>query len=47
MINDIQKRKCKICGFEKFEFILVEHIEKPGEHTSDIGYYKCKRCNAK
>jgi len=39
--------KCKVCGSEKFEFISEERIEKPGEYTSDIGYYKCKRCGAK
>ncbi len=37
-------RKCKVCGSEEFEFILEERIEEPGEHTSDLGYYKCKRC---
>ena len=37
-------RKCKVCGSEDFEFISEERVEEPGEHTSDIGYYKCKRC---
>ena len=41
------KMKCKVCGSEKFEFISEERIEEPGEYTSDIGYYKCKRCGAK
>ena len=39
--------KCKVCGFEKFEFVLEEHVEKPGEFVHDIGYYKCKRCGVK
>ena len=37
-------RKCESCGSEDFEFISEERIEEPGEHTSDIGHYKCKRC---
>lgn len=37
-------RKCESCGSEDFEFISEERIEEPGEHTSDIGYYKCMRC---
>ena len=40
-------RKCKVCGSEDFEFISEEHVEEPGEYTSDIGYYRCKRCGAK
>jgi len=39
--------KCKVCGSEKFEFVSEERIEEPGECTSDIGYYKCKRCGTK
>ncbi|MFB5620039.1 MAG: hypothetical protein ACE5RC_02760 [Nitrosopumilus sp.] len=39
--------KCKVCGSEKFEFISQERIEEPGEHTSDIGYYQCKKCGKK
>jgi hypothetical protein len=22
-------------------------VEEPGEYTSDIGYYRCKKCGAK
>jgi len=40
-------RKCKVCGSEEFEFISEERVEEPGEHTSDIGYYKCKKYGAK
>jgi len=40
-------RKCKVCGSEEFEFVSKEIVEEPGEHTSDIGYYKCKRCGNK
>ncbi|MBI1662854.1 MAG: hypothetical protein IS860_05080 [Nitrosopumilus sp.] len=40
-------RKCKVCGSEEFEFISEERIEDLGEYTSDIGYYKCKKCGAK
>lgn len=40
-------RKCKVCGSEEFEFISEERVEEPGEYTSDIGYYKCKKCGAK
>ena len=40
-------RKCKVCGSEKFKFFSEERIEEPGEYTSNIGYYKCKRCGAK
>jgi len=40
-------RKCKVCGSTKFEFVFQEKIEKPGEITHDIGYYKCKKCGAK
>jgi len=40
-------RKCPVCGSEKFEFISEERIEELGEYTSDIGYYRCKRCGAK
>lgn len=40
-------RKCKVCGSEEFEFISEERVEESGEHTSDIGYYKCKKCGAK
>ncbi|QLH05834.1 hypothetical protein [Nitrosopumilus ureiphilus] len=40
-------RKCKVCGSEEFKFISEEHVEEPGEYTSDVGYYKCKRCGAK
>ena len=40
-------RKCKVCGSEEFEFISEERTEEIGEHTSDIGHYKCKRCGAK
>ncbi|GKS66971.1 hypothetical protein YTPLAS73_05180 [Nitrosarchaeum sp.] len=39
-------RKCKVCGSEEFEFIS-EKIGKLDEDTSDIGYYKCKKCGAK
>ena len=47
--NDIEynPRKCKVCDSKEFEFISEERIEEPGEHTSDIGYYKCKKCGAK
>lgn len=37
-------RRCDSCGSEDFEFISEERIEEPGEHTSDMGHYKCKRC---
>ena len=40
-------RKCNVCGSERFEFILEERIDEIGEHASDIGYYRCKRCGAK
>jgi hypothetical protein len=40
-------KKCKVCGSEEFEFISEARVEKPGEYTSDIGYYKCKKCGAK
>ena len=40
-------RKCKVCGSEEFEFVSEERVEEPGEYTSDIGYYKCKKCGAK
>ena len=40
-------RKCKVCGSEDFEFVSHERVEEPGEYTSDIGYYKCKRCGTK
>ena len=40
-------RKCNVCGSEEFEFISEERVEEPGEHTSDLGYYKCKKCGAK
>jgi len=39
--------KCKICGFDKFEFVLENHMEEIGTSTHDVGYYKCKRCGAK
>ncbi|WP_428324715.1 hypothetical protein [Nitrosopumilus sp.] len=37
-------RKCESCGSEDFEFISEERVEEPGEHASDIGHYKCKKC---
>lgn len=40
-------RKCHVCGSEEFEFVLEERVEEPGENTSDLGYYKCKRCGGK
>jgi len=40
-------RKCNVCGSEEFEFVSEERVEEPGEYTSDIGYYKCKKCGAK
>jgi len=40
-------RKCNVCGSEEFEFVSEERIEEPGEYTSDIGYYNCKKCGAK
>lgn len=45
--TEYNPRKCGICGSEEFEFVSEERMEEPGEHTSDIGYYKCKRCGAK
>ena len=45
--TEYNPRKCKVCGSEKFEFISEERIEELGEYTSDIGYYKCKKCGAK
>ena len=42
--SEYNPRKCESCGSEDFEFISEERIEEPGEHTSDVGYYKCKRC---
>ena len=39
--------KCIVCGSENFEFVSQERVEEPGEYTSDIGYYKCKRCGNK
>jgi hypothetical protein len=45
--TEYNQRKCKVCGSEKFEFISEERIEEPGEYTSEIGYYKCKKCGAK
>lgn len=45
--TEYNPRKCKVCGSEKFEFISEESVEEPGEYTSEIGYYKCKRCEAK
>lgn len=45
--TEYNPRKCKVCGSEKFEFISQERIEEPGEYTSEIGYYKCKKCGAK
>ena len=44
---EYHSRKCKVCGSEEFEFISEERIEKPAENTSDIGYYRCKKCGAK
>ena len=40
-------RKCQVCGSEDFEFVSEERVEEPEEYTSDIGYYKCKRCGNK
>ena len=45
--NEYNPRKCKVCGNEEFEFVSEERVEEPGEYTSDIGHYKCKRCGAK
>lgn len=45
--TEYNPRRCKVCGSEEFEFISEERVEEPGEHTSDIGYYKCKKCGAK
>jgi len=45
--TEYNPRKCKVCGSEEFEFISEERIEEPGEYTSEIGYYKCKKCGAK
>jgi hypothetical protein len=45
--TEYNPRKCKVCGYGKFEFISEERIDEPGEYASDIGYYKCKRCGAK
>jgi hypothetical protein len=45
--TEYNPRKCKVCGSEKFEFVSEERVEEPGEYTSDIGYYKCKKCGAK
>ena len=39
--------KCKVCGSERSEFVSEERIEMPGEYTSDIGHYKCRRCGTK
>ena len=39
-------RKCKVCGSEKFEFILDAHVET-GNVIANIGYDKCKKCGAK
>ena len=39
--------RCKVYISEKFEFVSHERIEESGEYTSDIGYYKCKRCGNK
>lgn len=39
--TEYNPRKCKVCGSEEFEF-----ISDPGEHASDGGYYKCKKCGA-
>ena len=45
--TEYSPRKCKVCGSEEFEFVSEERIEEIGEHTSDIGHYRCKRCGAK
>ena len=45
--TEYNPRKCKVCGSEEFQFISEERIEEIGEHTSDIGYYRYKRCGAK
>ncbi len=45
--TEYNPRKCKVCGSEEFEFISEERVEEPGEYTSEIGYYKCKRCGTK
>ena len=42
--TEYNPRKCKICGSEEFEFVPEERLDGIGEHTSDIGYYRCKRC---
>ena len=33
--------------FFSYLFKGLLKIEKPGEYTSDIGYYKCKKCGTK
>lgn len=40
-------RKCSVCGSEEFEFVSEEHVEESDKYTSDVGYYKCKRCGAR
>ena len=42
--TEYNPRKCKICGSEEFEFVPEERLDGIGEHASDIGYYRCKRC---
>lgn len=39
--------RCKVCGSEKFEFVSEERIDGMGEHASDIGYYRCRKCGVK
>ena len=45
--TEYNPRKCSVCGSEEFEFVSEERVEEPGEYTSDIGYYKCRRCGNK
>lgn len=42
--TEYNPRKCKVCDSEEFDFISEQRIEDVGEHTSDIGCYRCKRC---
>lgn len=45
--TEYNPRKCSVCGSEEFEFVSEEHVGEPDKHTSDFGYYRCKRCGAK
>ena len=39
-------RRCSVCNSEDFEFVSDTREEYIGEPTSDVGYYRCKKCGA-